>query len=176
MQGNDRRKRSGSTPCQNTLSTLRTPQTSDLGQRHSTYGKTNQRMVQHPRHRTEHQHSISPSDGRSIRKSEPMGRTVPSNVYQPSTKQLGGLAATSSVHAQLMAKCHHKEDTLRTHPRVHPKDAPATADRQHARNERKAGTNPRSQKGSPGGHHTCPITIQRLPSLPTIFRRRQSVA
>src|SRR6266568_186262 len=114
-------------------------------------------MVRHPRHRTEHQHSISSSDGWSIRKSEPMGRTVPSNVYQPSTKQLGGPAATSSVHTQLMAKCHHKEDTLRTHPRVHPKDAPAAAYRQHARDERKAGTDLRGQKSGPGGHYACPI-------------------
>src|SRR6266581_7975899 len=176
MQRNNRRKRSGSTPCQNTLSTLRTPQTSDLGQRHSTHGKTNQRMVRHPRHRTEHQHSISPSDRWSIRKSEPMGRTVPSDVYQPPTRQLGGSAAASSVHAQLMAKCHYKKDTLRTHPRVHPKDAPAAAYRQHAQNKRKAGTDLRSQKGGPGGHHTCPITVQRLPLFPTILRRGQGVA
>src|SRR6266702_6072348 len=176
MQRDHRRKRGGSTPCQDTLPTLWTPQTSDLRQRHSTHGKTNQRMVRHPRHRTEHQHSISPSDRWSIRKGEPMGRTVPSNVHQPPTRQLGRSAATSSVHAQFMAKCHHKEDTLRTHPRVHPKDAPATTNRQYARNKRKTGTNLRSQEGSPGGHHACPITVQRLPSFPTIFRRRQSVA
>src|SRR6266702_6052198 len=105
-----------------------------------------------------------------------MGRTVPPDVYQPPTRQLGESAAASSVHAQLMAKCHYKEDTLQTHPRVHPKDAPATAYRQHARNKRKAGTDLRSQKGGPGGHHTCPITVQRLPSFPTVLRRRQGVA
>src|SRR6266571_7650509 len=138
---------------------------SDFGQRHSTYSKTDQRMVRYSGHRTEHQHSVPPPNRQTIRKSEPMGRTIPPNVYQPPTRQLGRFAATSSVHTQLMAKRHYKEDTLRTHPRVHPKNAPAAADRQHARNKRKAGTDPGGQKGGPSGHHACPITVQRFPSL-----------
>src|SRR6266702_777382 len=149
---------------------------SDFGQRHSTYSKTDQRMVRYSGHRTEHQHSVPPPNRQTIRKSEPMGRTIPPDVHQPPTEQLGRPTTTSSVHAQLMAKCYHKEDTLRTHSRVYPKDAPTTAYRQHARNKRKVGTDLRSQKGGPGGNHTCPITVQRLPSFPTVLRRRQGVA
>ena len=66
-----------------------------------------------------------------------MGRAIPSNVYQPPTEQLGGLATTSPVHTQLMAKCHHEKTpyelilgyTPKMHQPQHTGNMPETKER-----------------------------------------------
>ena len=70
------------------------------------------------RHRTEHIHCLSPTNGRCIGTEESMGRTIPKAPNLRPTRRLERMADSSNSGAQSLRKCYHPSCTYRSPARI----------------------------------------------------------
>src|SRR6266403_2756776 len=118
MPRNDRRHRSCQTLRQTRVSPLRPPPKSHLRPRPPIHSHRDERTVQKPKHQTEHQHRLSPPDGRTIRTNQPMVGTIPPNIRKRSADRLGQMAPPSPIHTQRLAKCDNRQVPFQTNHRT----------------------------------------------------------
>src|SRR6266702_7256729 len=104
-------KRSETCPDRNTTTrvpSLWTPQTINHGQRSPVHIHLHEESLPGAGDQTEHLISVPPTDRRTVRMKQSMGRAVPPTLEQCATGQLGGPITHRPVCPQFMAKRDNK--------------------------------------------------------------------
>ena len=107
---------------------------------------------------TEYQHSIPPINRWPVWTHQPMAQTIPLDFQQLPTEQLGTLATFGTIYPQLLAKCHHKENTIWTHHETLSTHTPTDPCLHILISNRPAPTDKGSLPASQRGHQTSPGT------------------
>src|ERR1700761_5930441 len=106
-----------------------------------------------------------------------MARTIPAHIWKLPSERLVTLVTPSPIYTQLLAKCDHKEDPLRTPHGIH-SPSPSTHTHLHGPiNNQPVPTSKRIPSTSEGCHQTGPGTNDEAPlEVHTLQRGRQSLA
>src|SRR6266403_475330 len=104
MQRNDRHHRSRRTLRQTCVSPLRPPPKGHLQPQPPIHSHRDEGTVQEPKHQTEYQHRLPPSDRWTIQTNQPMVGTIPADIRKRSTDRLGQMAPSRPIYAQRLAK------------------------------------------------------------------------
>ena len=131
--------------------------------------------MQEPRHQTKHLNRLPPTDRRTKRTNESSLRTIPATLLWNTSRSMGSMAPTPSVHVKCLAQHYHQKDTVRINFRIYPPSAPTHQKPEHPRPRPET---PESQPGTTASPRSDdqgtrkPRQSQQVHAIP---RRRQSL-
>jgi hypothetical protein len=135
------------------------------------YCRTGQGTMSFPRHKTEHQHHLPPTDRWTVRALKSMVGTIHTDLYQLPVDQLGSMVAADTVRPQLLDKLHDKENAIRSAYGIYTETACVHIPVTYARSNELLRSTPDGLHHSTGGnqkrttdaHETC---TQKEGSMP----------